>query len=274
MVGRVLVRQGCLPACLPVFLKLEHRPPLTFYTASLHPVPAGYCGLVKVPDEDLVRRDAAPQNVHQPVVPSAAQQAPLQQGALQQQGQQQRRGPATAGSGTSGGARTPPSASPRSSPGVSPFKAAPGAVPRRQQPAVVLAEQAAALIHQQGRLHDAEALLHAALERCATSDTELAGRVVDLLLEVEREFQQTPTHSRNGSEAEHEDHGDWTAISSSDSDDPAALLRQAVEALAGGQERSAVQLLQRGLSACPPDLLELRRRIALYLELVVCKRRT
>jgi hypothetical protein len=45
-----------------------------------------------------------------------------------------------------------------------------------------------------------------------------------------------------------------------------------VAALAAGEERRALQLLQRAQAACPEDLPELQRRIGLYLQLVRCKR--
>lgn len=50
--------------------------------------------------------------------------------------------------------------------GGSPFKTGPGGTHHSGQTAGVLAEQAAMLLQQQGRLHDAEALLHLALKKC------------------------------------------------------------------------------------------------------------
>jgi hypothetical protein len=147
---------------------------------------------------------------------------------------------------------------------MSPFKPAPGASPRVFQPAALLVEQAAALVHQQGPPHEAEALLHSALERCATSDTQLAMHIVDLLLELERGWQRTSASSGTGRQTD----GPSTASSA------AALMRQGVEALEAGQERAAVRALKRALSACPTDQVELRRRIALFLELVLCKSAT
>ena len=166
------------------------------------------------------------------------------------------------------GAATPPAASPRGSPGSSPFKAAPGAAPPSQQPAAVLAEQAALLLQQQGRVGEAQALLAQALRKCPASDTQAAARIIDLLLEADRELQVTPTHSRAGSEADQlEDAAAAAAGASADGE-----LRQAVAALAAGEERRALQLLQRAQVACPEDLPELKRRIGLYMQIVQCKR--
>lgn len=118
----------------------------------------------------------------------------------------------------------------------------------------MLAEQAAAAL-QQRRPHDAEALLHLALEKCATQDTQLATQVVDLLLSCEREWHQAPSG----------------ADSSGGSEEATALLRSALQALGSGEERRAVTMLQRALAVCPRGG-ELRRRIGLHLELVLCKR--
>ena len=131
----------------------------------------------------------------------------------------------------------------------------------------MLAEQAALLLQQQGRVGEAQALLSQALCKCPPTDTQAAARIIDLLLEADRELQVTPTHSRAGSEVEQLEDAAAVAGASADGE-----LRQAVAALAAGEERRALQLLQRAQAACPEDLPELQRRIGLYLQLVRCKR--
>ncbi|KAI3436798.1 hypothetical protein D9Q98_006208 [Chlorella vulgaris] len=204
----------------------------------------GYCGLVKVCDEDLVRRDAAPR--HAALAAAIQQHGEQQQQQLRQQQVQgehhrgkhqqlqseQRRGEHAGSTAVSSSAQTPLTGSPRGSVGsaASPFKAAPAALPHSQQPAAVLAEQAAAAL-QQRRPHDAEALLHLALEKCATQDTQLATQVVDLLLSCEREWHQAPSG----------------ADSSGGSEEATALLRSALQALGSApsiKEREAEQARQ------------------------------
>jgi hypothetical protein len=127
---------------------------------------------------------------------------------------------------------------------------------------------------QQGRLHDAEALLHTALERCAPAATLLATQIIDLLLDCERALGGGSVAAAPASGAQQAGAGAGVAAASTASagSDATALLRQAVQALAAGEERRAVQVLQRAQAACPAELQELRRRIALHIELVLCKR--
>lgn len=245
-------RWPLLAACLP-----PH--PLTAVPyCALHALCAGYCGLVKVQDEDLVRPDPGAANA-QP--PAAAVQPPLAPSHRRQRS-------------SSSGMHTPPSMSPRASPGSSPFKPAPGAAPREQQPAALLTEQAAALLQQRGRLAEAQALLHTALLRCPLADTQLAGRICDLTLEAEREAAETPTHSADPTPS-HSRHGsaeaqggEAAAGGSAGSGEAAALVRQALAAAAAGERRRAEAALQQALAACP-EPGELRRRAELLL--VMCK---
>lgn len=246
--------------------------------AASRPTPYwdGHCGLVQVRDEDYVRPDSA-QN-------TAAAAAPAEQEAAEHTRQRQQRArqhPAAPGQdtrraaeGLAAGLCTPPAASPRSSPGSSPFKPGPGALPRGKQSASVLADRAVQQL-QQGRLRDAEALLHSALRACPTTDTQLAGRCIDLLLEAEREAQTTPSHSRAPSDVDPQEDNAAAGGGTGGAavGEVAPLLRGAVEALAAGEERRAGTLLQRAADACPPELHELRRRVELYLELVQSKRR-
>ena len=95
----------------------------------------------------------------------------------------------------------------------------------------------------------------------------LAKRIVDLLLEAERELQETPTHSRTPSGAEQDVLAGWAGGEGLDAG-AQGELQQAVEAMAAGEERRAVQHLQRAQAACPDYDLSERRRIALYLQLV------
>ena len=151
--------------------------------------------------------------------------------------------------------QTPPAGvSPRSSASCSPFKAAAGGV---QQSAAALAA-AAELLLQQGRVGEAKAALHTALRRCGAYDVESGARIVDLLLEAERELQETPTHSPRHSR--HSSDGDGVV---------AALLRQAQAALAAGELRQAEAALHAAVAAAPPAS-EARRRAELLL--VLCKR--
>ena len=110
---------------------------------------------------------AAPPPQHTAAPPAATS------GQQQQQQQQQQRPAQRRHVRAGSGAHTPPGggASPRSSPGTSPFKAAPGTGADHSLSAGQLAERAAALLQQQGRLAEAEALLHSALRRCPPSDT-------------------------------------------------------------------------------------------------------
>lgn len=218
-------------------------PPALTPARSPFSPPPGFCGLVKVQDEDWVRPESSPQNT------AAA-------GAHVQQQQQQPRPAAQlpppqpfrrhVRGGNGGGAHTPPSGiSPRSSPSVSPLRPAPGLAPREQQSAAALAEQAAVLLAQRGRLQEAESLLLTALRRCPITSTQLAGRICDLLIEAEREAQVTPTHSRQASEAD-------AAVAAFDAGaaagggrggeggggSVASLFRQATQALAKGAPRA------------------------------------
>lgn len=180
-----------------------------------------------------------------------------------------------AGRASTAGTRTPPPGSPRSSVAgsPSPFKPGPGAVPHSQLPAADLVQQASAAM-QLGRMHDAEALLHTALERCAAADTVQASQIIDLLLDCEQALGSgaVPSAPASGARAGGEGAADPAVQRDSAGGSATALLRQAVEALAAGEERRAVRLLHKAQSACPAELLELRRRIDLHIELVLCKR--
>ena len=146
--------------------------------------------------------------------------------------------------------------------------------------AAAAADQAVQLL-QLGRLGEAQAALQRALQRCPLTDIQLARRICDLLLEAEREQQQTPTHSREPSDAA-ADAGPEAAARAAGglgqaggeagSGDAAALLQAAVDAMAAGQARRAEAALAQALAACPPHQRALRRRIELYLQLVQCKR--
>ncbi len=113
--------------------------------------PTGYCGLVQVRDEDFVRPDSAQNTAAAAAPPLAGQQAPAEQAQQRRQQRQQHSAvplphPRHAAGWPAGGARTPPSASPRSSPGSSPFKPGPGALLGGKQSASVLAEQVRAAL--------------------------------------------------------------------------------------------------------------------------------
>ncbi|PSC71573.1 pollen-specific SF21-like [Micractinium conductrix] len=206
----------------------------------------GYCGLVKVCDEEWVRPDASLQATaaHGQQMQQQQQQQKQQQQQQQLQERRQQRqqpgsgdgivaAPATASAavaalgrkrlggsveGSSVGASTPTAVTPLSgspiggSPASSPFKPGPGL----RQSAAMLAEQASLQLAQ-GQLREAESLLHAALRSCALTDTQTAGQVIDLLLEVERLEQETPKTIRDtgylvpmGREKEQRRKGRWS----------------------------------------------------------------
>lgn len=100
----------------------------------------------------------------------------------------------------------------------------------------------------------------------------LAKRIIELLLEAERELQETPTHSRAGSDADQLESTSWGSGGGAEAVGARELLRQAVDALAAGEERRAVRCLQQAQAACPEQDIAERRRIALYLELIQCKK--
>lgn len=237
---------------------------------------AGYCGLVKVQDEDLVRAEAQQQHAAAPPHTKQQQHAAPPPPAWPPQ---HRRRPSGAPSAGSAGTRTPPGgASPRAgSASSSPLKPGPVSAPAD---AAAAADQAVQQL-QLGRLREAQALLHRALRRCPLTDIQLARRICDLLLEAEREQQQTPTHSREPSDAATDagaDAASWAAGGlgqaggEAGSGDAAGLLQAAVDAMAAGQVRRAEAALLQALAACPPDQRALRRRVEMYLQLVQCKR--
>ncbi len=156
------------------------------------------------------------------------------------------------------------------------------------------------LLQQQGRLGDAQALLHAALAACPLTNVALSSRIIDLVLEAERELQVTPTHSRTASEVEQlsevatpvavagaaapsaastpraADGGSESSAGPPAGADaappPRELLRAAVEALGAGQERRASLLLQQAQQACTEHNMVDRRRIELYQQMITCKK--
>lgn len=148
---------------------------------------AGYCGLVKVSDEDLLRHDPTPH-------PHPQQH---------QQGQQQGQQPAVAVPPLAGGwseAETETGeCTPRrlASAEQAPGSATPPAIPPPgPQPsptkatAQQLAEQAVGML-EAGLASEAVPLLHAALARCPLTHVDLAELVVGLLLEAERQLRGT-----------------------------------------------------------------------------------